>query len=178
MPSPIVTAATSEQVVVTDPPEAFGLSGNCQSVVTNEEGKAVLNNLQPGAYVVTEHVPNGFVPTTATSQDVTVTVNNTATVSFGNRPEVCVTPSPGSSPTPTPEICVSPSPSVSPTPGKTVTPPIENKGPSAPPAENLPKTGAAEAAMLSLFALVTSLYLYLRERRALTAAKSSYKLKR
>jgi hypothetical protein len=90
-------------------------------------------------------------------------------------PEICITPTPGSSPspsmTPTPEICVSPS-----SPG---TPPSNfNKSGGTPPASELPKTGAAEAAMVSALALAISGYLFIRERRQLKQELGKSKVKR
>lgn len=174
------------------PAPSPALSSPCFELITGPNGTASKDGLDPGNYTVTEQVPDGFVPTTATSQNVTITLNDTSVVKFGNRP-VCIpspspspsstpsmTPAPSASPTPTPEICVSPTPgpkgSASPivvtaTPGVT-----EKKGQPQPPAGSLPRTGAAEALLLSLFAIAASLYLYLRERRATEAAKNAYKL--
>ncbi len=70
-------------------------------------------------------------------------------------------------------IVTSPSPTPTTTPTATPVPP-------QPPTDkgNLPKTGAAEAAMLSLFAIAASAYLYARERRALKATQTGYRVKK
>lgn len=86
-------------------------------------------------------------------------------------PTPTATPTPEMSPTPTPEECVSPTPS---TPSTPSSPP---KGPSSPPAQELPKTGGAQAAMVSAIALAISGYLYLRERRALKGALKKSRVK-
>lgn len=82
---------------------------------------------------------------------------------------VCIEVTP--TPTPTPTVTPTPTPTATPTPP---TPPVPPKAPPGP--TELPKTGAAEAAALSLFALATSLYLFLRERRKMALAIRSYRV--
>jgi hypothetical protein len=100
-------------------------------------------------------------PTTTPTPSMTPTPtpSTTPTPTSTPTPEICITPTPGThSPTPTPEQCVSPSPTTPST--------LPPKG-TPPPASELPKTGAAEAAMVSALALAISGYLFIRERRQL-----------
>jgi uncharacterized repeat protein (TIGR01451 family) len=136
-------------------------------------------------------------PTPTPTPSITPTPSVTPTPSI--TPTPTPTPSITPTPTPTPEICVSPTPSSTPTPGMTPTPSVsptpeecgtptpgvtptpdipQDKTGGAPPASELPKTGAAEAAMVSALALAVSGYLFIRERRNLKKALGTSRVKR
>lgn len=131
-----------------------GPNGFSVTKTTDASGSIKLTNLEPGEYTATETVPNGFKPTTLTTQNATVENEKIAELIFGN--QTITTPTP--TPTPTPP---------SPTP-----PPLGG------PKGGLPVTGAATITLLSSIALAASLYLYLRERRALDEAIRNAKVKK
>lgn len=167
-PSPVASPSGSP-ITHHDPCEAVGA---CQKKATNSEGKISLLNLKPGHYSVIEQVPAGYAATTPTTQVIEVKKNQTAELKFGNRKVDKET-----TPTPTPTVTPTPNPTASPTPpGGGGGTDFNKSGGQAPPGE-LPKTGAAEAAMVSLLALATSLYLYFRGRRALRQAVQEYRIK-
>lgn len=138
-----------------------GPNGFDQTKLTDQNGEILLTDLEPGTYTVLETVPSGFKPTTLTTQQAVVVVEQTTTLKFGNQKLSTPTPTP-TPPTPTP---------TPPTP----TPPGPPETPGGPKG-GLPVTGASALAMLGTIALATSLYYYLRERRALDRAIRNQKI--
>lgn len=126
------------------------------------------------AYVKADNVPekNDWVQTNFACKTITTpTPTPTPTTTPTSTPTPSETPCiPKMTPTPNPES----TPSMTPTPSCTIVP---STPPTPPNNGELPKTGAMQAAALSLFAIAASAYLYLRERRALAKATHGYRVK-
>lgn len=187
--------AQANNVVIRDalPPKMTLVSGSCQVLYGLQPVQACSDNfvlgglqfanLKPGSaiYVKIRVKTNQLAANIAKATNAasvksneTPEVNDTASVTYVvAQASPSPSPSPTPTPTPSPTPTATPTPSVSPTPTPTPTAtptPVIPQTPPGPPAQELPKTGGAEAAMTSAIALIVSAYLYLRERRSLKRA--------